>query len=653
MAKITIPDINADYAATSSINDAFDQIETAIENTLSRDGTTPNNMAATLDMSSNAINNLGAPLSPTSAARLSDVTTTGNVEIGRTIYTSIASLRLSDPTQEQNVLLSGYYVEGDGGGGDFYWDSSSTETDDNGTIIKVTAITTGRWKRSYSGAVNVKWFGVTGDGVTDDIASLALAVAAMPSSGGILFFPKGDYYGNSTSPVVTITDISSITLQGEGQTATSIRQGGAGNGMNLIGTSELVNFKVKDMEVRGSAGAGKGIYIQNAKDGDIESVDVYNFKDHGIEFVGGGTLNNTVRRCRIGSALNANAETALIKATSGNALKLQDNYLNGVGNPNDGGTGAKYGIYVDSVNMVTLISNIYDGLQYAVRTNSVTIAINEYLDLSSPAPYRLDNGYYITANNAITVISSNRSDSIETIIYNPSHAVSDKYINFIGHNDGNHGGSIAGTLIAANVSPSQITANQNDYEPTDGRYSLHWRLTSDAERTITGIGSRSNGHCLILTNAGSFPIILERNSSLSSVANRILTGKQECDYTLGVNMSVLLIYDTTSQKWRTTGTQRKTVDAGVTANISSAQGPSTVSDVIEISTCATAGDAITLIPATAGLEKIVINNGANSADIFPASGDAINGGAVDAAVALAAGATIRFVAIDSTNWYAV
>lgn len=571
-----------------------------------------------------------------------------------TAFDTMAAMQgISSATDGDLAQLYGYYARGDGGGGNFYWNSSSTASDNGGTIIKATAIATGRWIRLYSGAFNARWFGVTGDGTTDDRVAIALMVAALPSSGGILFFPKGIYYTNSTSPVLTVTDISSVTVQGEGQTATSFRQGGTGDGIHILGTTEVVNTKLKDFEVRGAAGIGQGVYMQNTKDGDIESVDVYNFKGHAIEIGGGSSLNNTIRRCRLGSALNASSERALIKVSGGNSFKAQDNYLNGVGNPNDGGTGAKYGIHLDGTNGVTLISNIYDGLQYAVKTNSVTVAINEYLDFSSSAPYKLDNGYWITASNSLTIVGNSRSETIETIIYNPSNAISDKYINLIGHNDGEHGGSISGTLIAASVAPSQITSDQNDYDPSNGRYSLHWRINSDAVRTITGIGSRSNGHCLILTNSGSFPITLARNSTSSASANRILTGKSVADYVLGIDTSVMLIYETTSNKWRIIGPQRKTVTSGITANTDSIQGSSTTFDVIEISVCANVGDAVTLIPAIEGIEQIIINNGANSADIFPASGDSIDGGSTNAAVALAAGSKARYIAIDSTSWYIV
>lgn len=55
------------------MNANFDIIEQAIENTLSRDGTTPNQLEAPLDMNSQRLMNLTTPRSGTDAARLVDI----------------------------------------------------------------------------------------------------------------------------------------------------------------------------------------------------------------------------------------------------------------------------------------------------------------------------------------------------------------------------------------------------------------------------------------------------------------------------------------------------------------------------------------------------------------------------------------------------
>lgn len=117
---------------------------------------------------------------------------------------SIAALKAIDASalpDNYAVQLLGYYAEGDGGGGTFYWDAASTATDNGGTIIIPTAAGTGRWMRVYSGAVNPRWFGVRGDGTTDDTALIQAAVDATKD----IFFTAGTYrqVGTVTLPAET------------------------------------------------------------------------------------------------------------------------------------------------------------------------------------------------------------------------------------------------------------------------------------------------------------------------------------------------------------------------------------------------------------------------------------------------------------------
>jgi len=58
MAKLTTIDVTSGYASTTALNNNFALIETALENTLSRDGTSPNSMSADLDMNSHGILNV-------------------------------------------------------------------------------------------------------------------------------------------------------------------------------------------------------------------------------------------------------------------------------------------------------------------------------------------------------------------------------------------------------------------------------------------------------------------------------------------------------------------------------------------------------------------------------------------------------------------
>lgn len=58
MAKLTLFDLSSGSFTVDLLNANFALIETALENTLSRDGTAPNPMNANLDMNSNRILNL-------------------------------------------------------------------------------------------------------------------------------------------------------------------------------------------------------------------------------------------------------------------------------------------------------------------------------------------------------------------------------------------------------------------------------------------------------------------------------------------------------------------------------------------------------------------------------------------------------------------
>lgn len=90
--------------------------------------------------------------------------------------------------------------------------------------------------------------------------------------------------------------------------------------------------------------------------------------------------------------------------------------------------------------------------------------------------------------------------------------------------------------------------------------------------------------------------------------------------------------------------------SGITASTTQTQGNGALlSSKNEVSTVATTNDTVTLPTASAGLDCIIINNGANTLQIFPASGDDLGAG-VDTATTLAAGSTVRYLAWDSTNW---
>lgn len=99
-----------------------------------------------------------------------------------------------------------------------------------------------------------------------------------------------------------------------------------------------------------------------------------------------------------------------------------------------------------------------------------------------------------------------------------------------------------------------------------------------------------------------------------------------------------------------TGLVARSGTTGITASTTQTQGQAPLTtEINEVATVANTNDVVTLPSAIPFTEITILNNGANSLQIFPASGDDLGNG-VDASTTLSGGSNIRFVAIDSINW---
>lgn len=192
------------------------------------------------------------------------------------------------------VFAKGCVTPGDGGGGLFYWDSSSTD-DNGGTVIHPTS-GGGCWRRIFTGAMSILWFGAKANGheVSGAIsdwqaivnALAAATAAACPLSG------SGRCYGVSGNILlpanITLQDAafkqlvpdpnSRRTLTSNGVSGIKLvrvrvnRNGNAGSGdMNNdagIWIDGGAGHYFEDVEVYGD-GKGNGVAIQNASKFDL------------------------------------------------------------------------------------------------------------------------------------------------------------------------------------------------------------------------------------------------------------------------------------------------------------------------------------------------------------------------------------------------
>jgi hypothetical protein len=110
---------------------------------------------------------------------------------------------------------------------------------------------------------------------------------------------------------------------------------------------------------------------------------------------------------------------------------------------------------------------------------------------------------------------------------------------------------LRGSLVVTGIiSPSQITGDQNNYNPTGLSTAFTVRLSSDASRNITGLMAQTSGRILAIHNIGAQNIVLIDSSGSSDAANQFdLTG----DQTLAPGDGCLVQYDITLTRWRMLG----------------------------------------------------------------------------------------------------
>lgn len=180
MAKIVLNDIsgtNSPSTSAATINNNNNSIEVSMENTLSRDGTSPNQMAASLDMNSNQILNLPAPISANEPLRLKELTD----------FTGTGSILL-------NALPVGGTVN------QILTKDSSSNFDASWHTLVAPSI-----------VLTPQQFGAVGDGVANDTTAMQNAINAAIAAGLELYIPGGRYLITSS-----LTINNGIKIRGSG-----------------------------------------------------------------------------------------------------------------------------------------------------------------------------------------------------------------------------------------------------------------------------------------------------------------------------------------------------------------------------------------------------------------------------------------------------
>ena len=160
-------------------------------------------------------------------------------------------------------------------------------------------------------------------------------------------------------------------------------------------------------------------------------------------------------------------------------------------------------------------------------------------------------------------------------------------------------------LIAEELTPPQITANQNNYNPANFSTSNVLRLSTNASRDITGLASGVQGRVVMIHNVGTNPIVLKNENASSTAANRFALN---ADVTISQSETLTLRYDGASSRWRLWGPNRVNFATDAT-NATNATNATTAAFATN------AGNATTATNATNATLANAISGQQNSATI--------------------------------------
>jgi nitrous oxidase accessory protein NosD len=129
------------------------------------------------------------------------------------IFDTVADMAASKTVKVGDIVeVAGYYSVNDGGHGKYEIVAAATGTDDGGSFIDLDTL---QAKAIFEGAINVKRFGVTGDGTADDTSKIQAAIAAQSSEGTITCVTGETYLITSFSISKKINiNLNGATLKG-------------------------------------------------------------------------------------------------------------------------------------------------------------------------------------------------------------------------------------------------------------------------------------------------------------------------------------------------------------------------------------------------------------------------------------------------------
>ena len=460
-------------------------------------------------------------------------------------YDSVAKLKLTAGEYNgQIAYLKGYYAVGDGGGGEVYWDATSTETPDNGMIFQVTGVTTGRWKRPDKGFIDVQWYGIQAS--VDNQAKIQAALDYAATNVLSLYFSAGTYTIASG-----MTTSANILIFGAGVRETiidcSLGFGYWAFTFSDPAPSVLRGASIRDMTIDGVSKSvtRRGVYFDsNQVSGKVDNV---NFTDlyAGIEVhsdaVNGRSYGHEISNCVFSGIL-----TKAIYAYANSEQLLIDHCWFQSGN-NLAGNAAIHIVSSTSTQIKGCIIQVfYDGIvieggkpvkiedchfednnNYNISLDSSTSYWNDDIEISGCYMRAGKRGVYITAD-------AGREGQGLTLLNNTFTTITDT-----GIAGGTTQSPIFGT--ASNVMTNIVAINNNWHKDFTTSVAIFDGVTPDLEITSEQTDILM-GKGLKLTGKGLFSAGIGVGNSATATTPGSVTDKIEVFDETGASLGFLAVY---------------------------------------------------------------------------------------------------------------
>ena len=602
---------------------------------LSVTGTGVSSIAGDLDMTSNNIINLAAPVNSTDAATKQYVD-----DVAQGLHTHDSCNAATDGTL---ATISGgtvTYNNGTSGVGATLTTTGSYTTIDGVTLSNGMRILV---KNEANSAHN---------GIYDRTSSTVLTRSSdfdtptEMAGGDFTFITAGTLYDNTgwvmTDPVTTVgtSPVPWVQFSGAGTYT-------AGTGLTLTGSQFSVNASQTQVTALGTVTSGtwnsivgsSATFAAGLSGANLASITGGNVSGQ----VGNALVAGTVYTAAQPNITSVGTLTSLAvtgTTTSGNfatAGNITASFL--VSNVATGTAPLTVTSTTRVANLNVAYANVADNINVTTQSSG-----NAFLVFASA----LTGNVSETANAAFVANTSNGALYATTFIGALSGAATTAgTVTTAAQPNITSVGTLSSLAVTANVTAGNVYANSG----TVGASLLTGTLTTAAQPNITSTGTLTS---LAVTGNITGGNVYANSGTIgaSLLTGTLTTASQPNITSTGTLTSLTVSGNVTAQANLTLTTYLvQSVATGISA-AGSTQGTATaLAKDINVVATVSAGQGVVLPTAVAGMRITVMNTSATAVNVYPASGGAINSGAANAAYSLAAGGRLDFIATTTTQWY--